>query len=178
MSAAMGPKLSFIPATPCNSIIGCRDYSHFFPVFCVSIGVWTEKQKPPQVCKVGKGLIQELKIGQTKVSKNNFRKLWSSDSCYNQWFQLPTTLILVILRWTAESCRKNPDHFCCPQTLFSNYCDNQWLLLYYFPNLMEFLLIGGIQLDSHLQWSGRIVISQLCAPGNGEEDRHRGSTEY
>ena len=75
MTAAMGPKLSFIPATPCNSIIGCRDYSHFFPVFCVSTGVWTEKQKPLQVRKVGKGLIQELMIGQTKVSKNNFRKL-------------------------------------------------------------------------------------------------------
>lgn len=75
MTAAMGPKLSFIPATPYNSIIGCQDYSHFFPVFCVLIGVWTEKQKPLQVCKVGKGLIQELKIGQAKVRKDNFRKL-------------------------------------------------------------------------------------------------------
>lgn len=39
---------------------------------------------------------------------------------------------------------------------------------------MELLLIGGIQLESHLQWSERIVISQLYAPGNGEEDKETG----
>lgn len=39
---------------------------------------------------------------------------------------------------------------------------------------MQFLLIDGIQLESHLQWSGGIFISQLYAPGGREEDKEAG----